>query len=156
MVFLFFFFFWNSLFFDSQRLFVYGKLLPLYFFSFKFCLEGASPVIFFLCCWLHLVCDPQSSSLWVHFQNFRILVAVFHVWVIAHCIYIPHFFQIWLSMDLSWVCVFTIWSSTGVNIGAHVSFWIMVFCNISPGVGIKILGLALLKFFLLDCGGCCF
>ena len=32
----------------------------------------------------------------------------------------------------------------------------MVFHNIGPGVGIRILGLAVLKFFLLACGGCPF
>ena len=32
----------------------------------------------------------------------------------------------------------------------------MVFCNIGPGVGIRTLGLAVWKFFLLACGGCSF
>ena len=41
-------------------------------------------------------------------------------------------------------------------VGVHVPFWMTVFRNIGPGVGIRILGLAILKFFLLACGSCPF
>ena len=37
-------------------------------------------------------------------------------------------------------------NSTAVNVGVHGSFRMMVFHNTGPGVGIEILGLALLKF----------
>ena len=43
-----------------------------------------------------------------------------------------------------------------MNVGVHVPFWMTVFHNIGPGVGIRILGLAVLKFFLLACGSCPF
>ena len=55
---------------------------------------------------------------------------------------------------ISWVCALVIGSSTAVNVGVHVSFCMTVFCNIGPGVGIRMLGLAVLKFFLLAYGGC--
>ena len=57
---------------------------------------------------------------------------------------------------LSWVCVLAIGDTTAVNAGVSVSFWMTIFRNIGPGMGVRILGLAVLKFFLLACGGCPF
>ena len=57
---------------------------------------------------------------------------------------------------LSWVCILAIGDTTAVNAGVSVSFWMTIFRNIGPGVGVRILGLAVLKFFLLACGGCPF
>ena len=55
---------------------------------------------------------------------------------------------------LSYFHVLAIINSTAVNVGVHVSFCMTVFCNIGPGVRIRMLGLAVLKFFLLAYGGC--
>ena len=42
-----------------------------------------------------------------------------------------------------------------MNVGVHVCVILNdVFSQYRPGIGVKILGLTLLKFFVLACGGC--
>ena len=43
-----------------------------------------------------------------------------------------------------------------MNVGVHESFSVVVFRNKGPSVDFKFLGLVLLKFLVLACGGCLF
>lgn len=64
-----------------------------------------------------------------------------------------YMYHISFSFNLSMECffglfLFTAGSSPAVNVSA-CAIWMMLFCIIGSGVGIKILGLAVLKFSLL-------
>ena len=54
------------------------------------------------------------------------------------------------------VFVLAVLCISAVNVGVHVSFWVMVFHNRDPRVDIKILGLSLSKFLVLAYRGCPF
>ena len=61
----------------------------------------------------------------------------FHGWVILHCIYVPHI----LYPLLCWwtfICfhILVIGNGGAMNIGMHVSFWIVVFSENMPMVGL--------------------
>ena len=62
----------------------------------------------------------------------------FYGWVIFHCIYMCHIFFIHSSVDGHSGCfhVLAIANSAAMNIGVHVSFWIMVFSRYMPRSGI--------------------
>ena len=59
-------------------------------------------------------------------------------WVIFHYIYMYHIFFIYSSINGHLGCfhVLAIVNSAAMNIGVHVSFWIIVLSNICPGVGL--------------------
>ena len=76
----------------------------------------------------------------------------FQVWVIAHCTYVQHDFKIHLSVGLFLGLCLGSWRNHCRERWVRVSFSMAVFCNTGWGVGIRILGLALLKFFALVCG----
>ena len=65
---------------------------------------------------------------------------LFYGWGVFHCvyIYIHHIFLIHSSVDRHLGCfhVLAIVAGAAVNIGVHVSFWIMVFSGYMPRSGI--------------------
>ena len=73
-------------------------------------------------------------------------------------IYMYHIFSIHSSVDghSGCFCVPTIVNSAAINIGVHVSFWIMVFPGYMPssriaGLRVSITNLVQQQHFLLDC-----
>ena len=91
-----------------------------------------------------------------HWPNFIISRFFKSEWT-AHFIFVPHLFKIssvigprlgsvsgQLEEPLQW------------TLGYIFPFEWLFFCAIGPDVSIRILGLAVLKFFLLACGGCPF
>ena len=64
-------------------------------------------------------------------------ISFFYGWVIFHCIY-AHIFFIHSSVDghLECLYVLVIVDSAAMNIGVHVSFWIMIFSGSMPSVGV--------------------
>ena len=63
---------------------------------------------------------------------------LFYGWVVFHCIYINHIFFICSSVGGHLGCfhVLAIVHSAAVNIGMHVSFWIIVLSGYMPRSGI--------------------
>ena len=62
---------------------------------------------------------------------------LFYGWVIFHCIYVPHLlYPLIIDGHLGCFHVLAIVNSAAVNIGVHVSFWIMVFSGYMPRGGI--------------------
>ena len=82
--------------------------------------------------WLTSLCMRVSRSIY-KWPNF----IPFYGWVIFH-VYMYHFFFIHLSVDGHLGCFhdLTIVNSAAMNIGMHVSFWIMVFSGYTPSSGI--------------------
>ena len=50
-------------------------------------------------------------------------------------------YNLWVEI----FCVFPIVSSAAVSVGVHVSFWMVVFLEYNPGVGMSDPGLTFLK-----------
>ena len=82
---------------------------------------------------LHSVWKSLDPSMSLQRTQFR----SFYAWVIFHFIYVPHFF-IHSSVDGHLGCFhdLAIVNSASMNIGVHVSFWIMVFSGYMPSSGI--------------------
>ena len=60
----------------------------------------------------------------------------FYGWVIFHCIYVPHLLYPFIcDGHLGCFHVLAIVNSVAMNIGVHVSFWIMVFSGYMPSSG---------------------
>ena len=64
---------------------------------------------------------------------------LFYGWVTFHCIYIFHIFFIYSSFNGHLGCFhdLAIVNSAAMNIGVHVSFWIMIFSGYMPTSGIS-------------------
>ena len=81
----------------------------------------------------------------------------FHCWVIFLWIYVPliHSSANW---HLGCFLVLAIVNSVALNIGVHVSFWIIVLSGNSPGVGLLSYGSSTFSFLsnlhTLLCSGC--
>ena len=77
-----------------------------------------------------------TASEFIHFTQLT-QICSFYDWLIVHCIYVPHllhpFICWWASRSLP--CPGYV-SSAAVNIGVHVSFWIVVFSGYMPSSGI--------------------
>ena len=86
----FFFFLNNSSCLIWVSLYVVNYFLCMSFFPFF--PPGTSSAIFFLCSLS--VLSSKVHACGDHWHNFIISVAIFEDWVIAPCIYVPHFFKI--------------------------------------------------------------
>ena len=61
----------------------------------------------------------------------------FYSYVVFHCIYVPPLLYPFICQwHLGCFYVLTIVSSAAMNIGVHVSFWIIILSDICPGVGL--------------------
>ena len=110
---------------------------------FQFCLQDI--ICYFLPQLLISIFSSKVHPCGDHWPNFIFSGLVFQVQVISHFIFVPHLFKI----------SSVIGPYLG-SVGVHFSFWMTVFCKIEPCLGMRILRLAVLKFFLLSCGGCHF
>ena len=88
---------------------------------------------FSFCFWLTSFSMTISRS--VHIAANDIISFFLNVWVIFHCIYVPHLHP-FLDGHLSCFCILAIVNSAAMNIGMHVSFRIMFFSGYMPGNGI--------------------
>ena len=138
--------------FATQSFFLHCKLLPLYL------ILSVLPSRDIICYFLSLLLTSlkciflQAHPCWDCWPNFIISEVEFQVWVVAHCTYVPHDFKIHLSADLFLGLCLGNWRNHCSEHWVRVSFSMAVFHNTGWGVGTRILGLALLKFFALACG----
>ena len=90
----------------------------------------------FFSLWLHSVWQSITISRSIHVAAHSIF-RFFYVWVICH-VYMYHMFFIISSADGYLDCfhVLNIVKSAAVNIGVHISLWIMVFSGYMPRNGL--------------------
>ena len=86
------------------------------------------------------------GSRFIHLIRTDSNMFLFNDWVIFHCIYVPKLFNPFIFWLLGCFHVPAIVNSTTMNIGVHVSFWIMVSQGICPVVGL--LGHLIVLFLL--------
>ena len=84
---------------------------------------------------------PDVLSMTLSRPSMLLQMALFHSfngWVIFHCVYMYHIFFIHSFVDAHLGCfdVFVIVNTDTMNIGVHISFWIMFFSRYMPGSGI--------------------
>ena len=82
--------------------------------------------------WYHMIFDFDLTSLSMICSKWHYLI-LFYDWVVFHCIYVPHVnpFLCWWTLGECFH-VLAIINSAAVNIGLHLSFWIMVFSGYMP------------------------
>ena len=146
-------FLWNSLF-----VFEFSESFSVLYIVFLFLFDWKEHHMLFSSsvCWIHLVYDPPMSIFvansgiisWFQCCLFMANSAVYLCTTLS--------LSINLSEDISSFCVLAIVSSATVNVGVHVSFWMMDFGGYKPRCGCQILCLALLNAYILACGGCLF
>ena len=85
---------------------------------------------------LFLTSLSMTVSRSIHVSTNDPILFLFNGWVIFHCIYVSHLlypFLCWWTLRLLPCLSY----SAAMNIGVHVSFWIMVFSGYMPSSGIE-------------------
>jgi len=90
--------------------------------------------IFLFLTWLHFVGESLVASMLLQMALF----CPFYGWVVFHCIYVPHLlnpFIRWWAFSF-FPCFGCFVNNAAVNIGVHISFWIIILSGYMPRSGI--------------------